>query len=170
MAGTDGHWVDVYDADGNRVGVAKAADIAPAPDWLKSRGPSLVCKSEEQRFLLGVAYRAGPDERITKGKDGGRDYFTEAELEKAAWSFMLRGQQHGMFHIEGTEGAARPVESFIYRNPEPWVVSDDVVVRKGDWCLGAILDEPAWRLYKAGKVTGWSPQGVATRRRIRPAA
>jgi hypothetical protein len=120
---------------------------------------------EPQRFCLGIAYQAGPDPRITKGADGGRDYFTEEELEKAAWSFMLSGQQHGMFHIEGTEGAARPVESYIYRNPEPWVVSDDLVVRKGDWVLGSILNGPAWDAYQAGKVGGWSPQGVARRRR-----
>lgn len=101
--------------------------------------------------------------------DGGRDYFSAAELEKAAHSFMLGGQQHGLFHMDGTEGAARTVESAIYRNPVPWVVSDDLMVRKGDWYLAAILDEPAWKLYKAGKISGFSPQGVARRRRVRPA-
>lgn len=147
---------------------------------------------DEQRFLLGIAYQAGPDPRIAKGADGGRDFFTEAELEKAAWSFMLNGQQHGVFHIEGTEGAGRPVESGIYRNEVPWVVSDDadvrkvlaelaaeaeacagpddLIVRKGDWCLGSILNDPAWQAYKAGKFSGWSPQGTARRRRTRQVA
>lgn len=123
----------------------------------------------ERRFLAGVAYQAGQDPRIAKGMDGGRDYFSAAELEKAAHSFMLGGQQHGLFHMDGTEGAARTVESAIYRNPVPWVVSDDLMVRKGDWYLAAILDEPAWKLYKAGKISGFSPQGVARRRRVRPA-
>ena len=146
---------------------------------------------EEQRLLIGIAYQAGPDPRIKKGQDGGRDYFEAAELEKAAHSFMLSGQQHGLFHVDGSEGAARPVESFIYRNPVPWLVSDraevrkalaelaaevekcagpdDLIVRDGDWCLGAILSPKAWDLYKAGKINGWSPQGVARRRRVRRA-
>jgi hypothetical protein len=145
---------------------------------------------EEQRLLIGIAYQAGPDPRITKGADGGRDYFEPEALELAAHNFMLKGQQHGLFHMEGTEGAARPVESFIYRNVVPWVVSDsvavnktladlaaevekcagpdDLIVRPGDWCLGAILSPKAWDLYKSGRISGWSPQGVARRRRVRP--
>lgn len=182
-------WVSVYDAEGNPIGVTKAADIAPLA---AAEAPSLVAKSDEQRFVLGIAYQAGPDPRIAKGADGGRDFFTEAELEKAAHSFMLSGQQHGMFHVDGTEGAARPVESSLYRNPVPWVVSDDaavckalaelaaqaesvagpddLIVRKGDWLLGAILDERPWQAYKAGRVNAWSPQGSARRRRAGPQA
>jgi hypothetical protein len=119
----------------------------------------------EQRFLLGVAYQPGRDPRIAKGLDGGRDFFTPAELEKAAWSFMQHGQQHGLFHLAGTEGAAVTVENSIYRNPLPWVVSDDLIVRKGTWLQGLILDEPAWQLYKDGRIGGLSPQGGARRRR-----
>ena len=168
----------------------EAAPGVPVPDT--ARPPADVAKAaEEQRFVLGIAYQAGPDPRIAKGVDGGRDFFTPVELEKAAWSFMLGGQQHGLFHVDGTEGAARPVESFIYRNPVPWIVSGDSAVRKavaglaaeaeacagpgdmvvheGDWCLGAILDDRAWQLHKAGRINGWSPQGVARRRRVRPA-
>ena len=58
---------------------------------------------DEQRFVLGIAYMPGKDPRIAKGIDGGRDFFTEAELEKAAWSFLRNGPQVNAFHIEGTE-------------------------------------------------------------------
>ena len=122
----------------------------------------------EQRFVLGVAYQAGKDSRIAKGVDGGRDFFTEAELEKAAWSFLQNGPRVGAFHVDGTDqngGQATIVESYIYRNPVPWVVDDDLVVRKGDWVVGGILDDRAWQLHKAGKINGWSPQGTAKRRR-----
>lgn len=121
--------------------------------------------ADEQRFVLGLAYQAGRDERIEKGLDDGRDYFTAAELEKAAWSFLRNGPVVGTFHVDGTEGAATVVESAIYRGP-PWDVGDGLVIKSGDWLVGAILDEPAWQLYKAGRVTGWSPQGQA--RRIKP--
>jgi hypothetical protein len=122
----------------------------------------------EDRYVLGVAYQAGPDPRIQKGADGGRDYFTAEQLEKAAWSFMADdGRLIGIEHADGTVGHAQPVESFLWRW-DPLDLGDGIVIRKGDWLLGAILDEPAWQMYKAGKITGWSPQGSA--RRIRRSA
>lgn len=115
----------------------------------------------EQRYVLGIAYQAGPDPRIQRGADGGRDYFTPQELEKAAWSFLRNGPSVGLFHADGTEGAAQIVESYVYRGPD-WNLGD-VVVKSGDWLIGAILDERAWQLYKSGRITGFSPQGHARR-------
>jgi hypothetical protein len=120
--------------------------------------------AEEQRYVLGIGYQAGPDPRITKGADGGRDYFTEAELEKAAWNCLRQGPVVGLYHVDGTEGAAEIVESYIYRGPD-WDLGDGIVVKAGDWLVGAILDEKAWGLHKAGRLNGWSPQGTARRRR-----
>ena len=119
-------------------------------------------KPSEQRYVLGVAYQAGPDPRIRRGADGGRDFFTADELENAAWSFLRNGPQVGLFHADGTEGAAEIVESYVYRGPD-WDLGDGTVVRKGDWLIGAILDERAWHLYKTGRITGFSPQGRARR-------
>lgn len=119
--------------------------------------------ADEQRYVLGVAYQAGPDPRIQRGADGGRDYFTEAELEKAAWGYLRNGPQVGLFHgPDSTLGHAEIVESYVYRGPD-WDLGDDVVVKAGDWLVGAILDDVAWQLYKSGRVTGWSPQGSARR-------
>ncbi|HEY8976302.1 MAG TPA: XkdF-like putative serine protease domain-containing protein [Burkholderiaceae bacterium] len=121
--------------------------------------------ADEQRYVLGIAYQAGPDPRIRKGMDGARDFISADELEKAAWSYLRTGGQVGIEHVDGTTGHATVVESYIYRGPD-WDVGDGVVVKAGDWVLGAVLDETAWSLYKQGKVTGWSPQGHA--RRIPP--
>lgn len=122
--------------------------------------------SEPQRYVLGIAYQAGPDPRIQRGADGGRDFFTAEELEKAAWKFLRDGRRVGLFHgPDTTVGHAEVVESYIWRG-DPWDLGDGVVVKSGDWLIGAVLDEAAWALYKAGKVTGWSPQGSATRRRV----
>lgn len=124
---------------------------------------------EEQRFVLGIAYQAGPSPLIKRGADGHRDYFSPAELEKAAWSFIGSDMIVGVDHIDGTEGHAVIKESYIYRGPD-WEISDvageTVIVKSGDWLLGAILDDVAWELYKAGRITGWSPQGSGKRRRI----
>lgn len=120
----------------------------------------------EQRYVLGIAYQAGRQSSITKGQDGHRDYFTHAELEKAAWKFLADGPREvGLFHMDGTEGHATVVESYVYRGPD-WTVGD-TVVKSGDWLMGAILDDVAWGLYKDGRISGFSPQGTATRRRRR---
>ncbi|HEY3718379.1 MAG TPA: XkdF-like putative serine protease domain-containing protein [Jatrophihabitantaceae bacterium] len=118
----------------------------------------------EQRYVLGVAYQAGPDPKIKKGADGHRDYISGEELEKAAWSFLAGGQPEvGLFHAEHTTGHAQVVESYVYRGPD-WDLGDGVIVKAGDWLVGAVLDDIAWELYKSGHVTGWSPQGKARRR------
>lgn len=118
----------------------------------------------EQRYVLGVAYQAGPDPNIKRGADGGRDFFSEAELEKAAWSFLPGGAQVGLFHgPDDSIGHATVVESYVYRGPD-WGLGDDVIVKAGDWLVGAVLDDVAWQLYKTGRITGWSPQGSARRR------
>lgn len=120
---------------------------------------------QPQRYVLGIAYQSGPDPRIDEGVDGGRDWFTSAELEKAAWGFLREGPTVGLAHVDGTEGAAQVVESYIYRGPD-WQAAPDVVVKSGDWLIGAVLDQHAWDLYKAGHVDGWSVSGTA--RRISP--
>lgn len=118
----------------------------------------------EQQFILGVAYQAGPDPRIATGADGYRDFFSADELEKAAWTFIKGGAQIGLFHgPDETLGHATVVESYVWRGPD-WDLGNGTVVKAGDWIIGAICDDMAWRLVKSGKVTGFSPQGVAKRR------
>lgn len=121
-----------------------------------------------QKFLFGAAYQPNKDPRIQRGQDGGRDWISPRELERGAWNFMLNGQQHGAFHMEGTEGIAKTVESGIYRNPIPWIVSDDLIIRKGTWTIGVLVNDAGWDAYKEGRFGGFSPQGVARRRGARP--
>ncbi len=118
----------------------------------------------EQHFVLGIAYQAGRrSDTIKRGMDGGRDFFTPEELERACHSFaksLESGVNHGP---DDTLGHANIVESYIYRGPD-WSVGD-VIVKSGDWLVGAILDDWAWDLAKRGEFTGWSMQGKATRLR-----
>jgi hypothetical protein len=124
----------------------------------------------EQRYLLTVGYQPGPDARITKGVDGSRDFFTEAELEKAAWSMLLSGvPEVGIAHENGTTGHARVVESYIYRGPD-WTLTavdgSEQVIKSGTWLVGLLCDEVAWRLHKDGLVGGTSIDGRARRRKV----
>jgi hypothetical protein len=122
--------------------------------------------AEEKRFLLGLAYQAGPDPRIRKGQDGGRDTFTPDELEKACWSFLPGGGQIGIAHLDGTLGHLTVTENYIYRGPD-WEQPSGLVIKSGmAWLIGGICDEYAWGLAKSRRVNGFSPQGSARRRRI----
>lgn len=130
--------------------------------------PQFVKAAPEQRFVLGVAYQPGRDPRIMRGADGKRDAFTAEELEKAAWSYMADGgRQIGIQHLDGTVGAARPVENFIWRWPPMTMTAVDgseVLVKTGAWLLGALCSPVAWSLVKSGGVNGWSPDGAVKRR------
>lgn len=117
------------------------------------------------QYILGLAYQAGQDPQIARGADGRRDFFTPDELEKAAFSFLKSSPTIGLFHEDGTEGAAQVVESYIYRGPD-WQVADQVI-KAGDWLIGVICDDAAWSLVTSGRVTGFSPQGAAKRRPVR---
>jgi Putative phage serine protease XkdF len=120
----------------------------------------------EQRFIVALAYQAGRDPLIQKGMDGGRDYFTPEQLEKAADSFARNGMGGGTFHIDGTDGEFEPTRSWIHLGPDWTVTGPDgsvTVVKAGDWLVGGYLSPHAWALYKRGLVTGLSPQGSARR-------
>ena len=121
---------------------------------------------EPQRYVLSIAYKAGKDPRITKGADGGRDFLSAESLELAAWNYIAKGSpQVGIGHIDGTTGAATVVESYIYRGPD-WDLGDGIVVTKGDWLIGMVLEPKSWELAQAGRLSGLSPQGTARRRRV----
>lgn len=118
----------------------------------------------DQQYVLGIAYQAGRDPRIKKGADGARDYFTAEEVRKAASTFM-KSLDSGIMHVDGTFGHVTITESFIWPDGAPdWDV-DGTIVKSGDWLVGGILDDDAWAAVKAGRLTGWSPQGGG--RRIR---
>jgi len=161
------------DASGVTIPQAAANIIATVTDAEEGVDPAVLkSASEPQRYCLGIAYQAGPDPRISKGMDGGRDFLSAAELELAAWEFISNGPVVGMFHLDGTEtgldgeATATVVESYIYRPDQPWDLGNGVVVNKGDWLLGAVLSPKAWEMQQQGLITGWSPQGIARRRKF----
>ena len=167
--------VTVEDASGGRV-VIDGDEIAksePDPEpWDGNSVAGLMVKAEaERRFTLCVAYPASkPDANIAA--DGFRDFASSAAVENAAWSYMLKSRQVGLWHQDGTDGAGSVVESYIYRGP-PWVIKAgdaEHTVHAGDWLLGIQWSEDTWPLVKSGKIRGVSMQGSATRRRPTPEA
>jgi Putative phage serine protease XkdF len=170
---------DITSAAGNcvcKAALGEDVHTLAAPGVEVPESAREVAKSAEpQRYCLGIAYQAGPRECIARGQDGGRDYLDAADLELAAWEFISKGPRVGMFHLDGTEttgdgeATATVVESYIYRPEQPWDLGNGIVVRKGDWLLGAVLSPTAWDMYRRGLITGWSPQGMARRHGVRAA-
>jgi hypothetical protein len=129
---------------------------------IAKRGYVPIAKDDTQRYTLGVAYPHGE-------LDSHGDFTDEAQLEQAAWNFMrsvvAKGEGGvGTDHADGTDDAAQVVESYIYRGPD-WTidVGDDetVLVKSGDWMVGAIWTPDAWDRIEKGELTGWSIQGIA---------
>lgn len=125
-----------------------------------------IIKTERARqYSLGPAYPAmvAPG----RGADGYNDFISADALERAAWSWMTKSQQIGLFHQDGLEGHATVVESYIYRGPDWHVVSpidkNEYVIRSGTWMLGTVWDDHGWELVERGLVRGWSPEGGAQR-------
>lgn len=140
-------------------------DVAKALHLLGVQVDEVVKGEPEDRYVLGIAHQAGPDPAIKRGADGGRDFFSERELELASRTFMRKGgMQVGLMHRDGTTeaGYADVVESYIWRGPD-WTLESGEVVTKGSWMLGAVLSPEAWELVKSGQITGWSIQGTARR-------
>jgi hypothetical protein len=123
--------------------------------------------NEPDRFVLGIAFKAGRQPETKRGADGKRDFAESDVIEKAAWQFLREGRRVGIEHADGTVGHAEVVESYLHRGPD-WicksVTGQEVTVSEGDWLIGMILDPPSWELRKAGKLNGLSPQGRVKRR------
>jgi hypothetical protein len=138
---------------------AFSGDVATT---VEKRGYVPIAKSDTQQYTLGVAY---PHSEV----DSHGDFTDEDELEQAAWNFMrsvvAKGEGGvGTDHADGTDDAAQVVESYIYRGPE-WTVDlgedETVVVKSGDWMVGAIWTDEAWERIEKDEITGWSIQGLA---------
>lgn len=122
--------------------------------------------SDEDQYLLTVVY--SPNRMPIRGADGKTDVASPRVLEKACWMWMAKGAKTGMWHETGHDHEAVCVESYIYRNPVPWVVKHpdgtETVIKEGDWLAGFVLSNHAWGLYKSGRIGAVSMQGDAGRK------
>jgi Putative phage serine protease XkdF len=125
-----------------------------------------VSMQPERQYTLALAYPANRADRAIAA-DGFRDFVAPDLLEQAAWAYMRKGAKVGLLHHKGTEGRGVVVESYIYRGPD-WEVltpsGEKAMIKSGDWLLGTIWDNLAWRAIKSGKLTGMSPQAKVRRR------
>jgi len=133
----------------------RGAKIHEVSQLAKATKYTVVKATPDQQFTLGVAYPA-------KEIDSHGDFASAADVEKAAWRFLVKGAKVGLMHRQGTDGAGFVVESYIYRF-EPTTYNGQSI-EPGDWLLGVLWTDPAWADIKAGRITGFSIQGLAMRR------
>lgn len=148
-----------------KVSVKVEPDASPEP-WNGGIAGLVVKAEDERRYTLTVAYPANkPDASVAR--DGFRDFAGTQAVEDAAWDYMTKSRNVGLWHESGTDGSGEVVESYIYRGPE-WAIkaADDSeqIVKSGDWLLGIRWSETTWPLVKEGKIGGVSVQGMADRR------
>ena len=162
--------VTVEDETGKKViidGTGKSPATAAEPWDGTSIAARLIKAAPARRYSLHVAYPANkPDTRIAA--DGYRDFAGAEAIEDAAWHYMLKGRQIGLWHAGGTEGAGDCVESYIYRGPD-WVIKaadgTQQTIRAGDWLIGIVWHPDVWPKVLKGEIGGVSMQGSASRRR-----
>jgi hypothetical protein len=166
---------------GNSGGAAKAT-------WDQETISMRLLKADAaRRYTLNVIYPADKAD-IGKALDGHRDFASKAVVQDAAWNWMRTYRQVGVAqvgvgHTEAhaaslgvafkADGAAEPVESYIYQGPD-WAIKatdgSEVVIKAGDWLGGFIWSPDAWEAIQAGKLGGVSVEGGVKRRTPSPDA
>ena len=129
---------------------------------------TVVKAQAEQRFTYGLCYPALKADSA-RAADGAIDFAKPSVIEAAAWSWMLKSRDLGLYHDDTLGGGhAQIVESHIWR-ADPWVTKaadgSTVRIERGDWLIGCIWSPEAWDLVRKGLVTGFSMQGAAQRRK-----
>lgn len=159
--------------DGSERVVIDGGALARADAWDGTGIAGVLVKSlPERRVTLHVAYPANkPDAAVAA--DGFRDFASPEAVENAAWSFMLKSPEVGLWHQDGTSGCGRICESYVYRGPDWRMTAADgseQVIKAGDWLVAIQWTPETWQLIKDGKIRGVSMQGSASRRKPRPEA
>jgi hypothetical protein len=160
--------VTVEDGTGKRVVIDGDAPEAAKSAWDGQGFAGVLIKAApERRYTLCIAYPAMKAD-VKVAQDGFRDFVGPDALEDAAWAYLTKGGDVGLWHAGGTSGAGRCVESYIYRGPD-WKLTaadgSEQVVKSGDWCVGIVWSQEGWDAIKAHRINGVSMQGGADRRR-----
>lgn len=160
------------------VTVETDGQAAKGATWDGETIATRVVKAEAaRRYTLNVVYPADKAD-IGKALDGHRDFASKAVVEEAAWNWMRNYRKVGAFHTPEQaaaagsslmdEGAAEPVESYIYQGPD-WTLKaadgSEQLIKAGDWLAGFIWTPEAWKLIQQGKIGGVSVEGAARRRK-----
>ncbi len=126
-------------------------------------------KLDHDRRLVFGWLSVAADERGEPVVDLQDDVIEEAELEKAAYDFVLCARGAGEMH-ERTEGIGRLVESVAFTVEKQRALGIPEGVLPVGWWVGfKIDDESVWQKVKSGVYTAFSIGGRAVREEVRDA-
>ncbi len=123
-------------------------------------------KADSLRFVLGIVLEPndGADGNPLD-PDAQKDVYSEEDVRKAAWEFMIRYRGSGLMHErETTAKEVEVVESFV--SPVAFTM-DGQKVRKGTWLIGSwIHSDEIWNKVKTGELGAFSVDGEAERKPV----
>jgi Putative phage serine protease XkdF len=161
--------VTVEHASGEKVVIEDGvAATAAKSQWDgTSIGGPVVKTAPSRRYTLQVAYPANKPDAV-RAADGYRDFASPEAVEDAAWEFLVKSPNVGLWHADHTTGAGKVVESYVYRGPD-WTLTahngSQQVIKAGDWLVGIVWSPDTWPMVLEGRIGGVSMQGTASRRR-----
>ena len=158
---------------------------------LAKKEPIVEYKVDRKAVINSQIIKSAPEKRIVYaavvdpyGSDGAQedahnDWMPPDEVEKMAHDYLINSRVIKMQH--STEAEGEVVESWVEQYPsreeylkamngEPHRVLrkqfGDDVIHSGSWIMGVRLGEREWNLFKAGKITAFSPGGFGVRKPI----
>jgi len=118
----------------------------------------IVKAQPDQQLIFGWASMSEKDGKLIVDKQG--DQITPAELEKAAYDFVLNSRVQGDMHVK--KGTGRLVESFVFTKQKQDLLGIDLGC-VGWWCGFKVDDAELWAQHRAGNRPEFSIGGRAVR-------
>jgi hypothetical protein len=110
----------------------------------------------DEHLIFGWASVVTKGGKLIVDKQG--DVIEPAELENAAYEFVLNARDHG--HMHRTIGTGRMVESMVFTDEKQKALGIDL--GQEGWFVGFKVDEPAvWDAHKRGELPEFSIGGLA---------
>ena len=137
----------------------KKRDDSPAGGGDSWAIPFKVTKADpEQQLIFGWASVVEENGRLIIDKQG--DAILPADLEKAAYDFVLYARQHGEMHKQ--IGTGRLVESVVFTTEKQ--VALGISLGKVGWWVGfKVDDQDTWAAHKRGELPEFSIGGSGRR-------
>lgn len=119
--------------------------------------PAVAKVDDEQRMVFGWAYVSEKDEGLVVDSDG--ESIEPAELEKAAYDYVLHARDGGELHAG--EATGRLVESLMVTKEKAAAMGVTLPEGKTGWWVGFQFDPEAFAKVKNGEYEMFSVQGFA---------
>lgn len=153
------------------------AKIEPIVEY-KADNTSIESKISKAAPVKRIVYGVVSDPYGASGaeEDAHNEWISPAEVEKMAHDYLKESRVVGLQHKKKAQ--AQVVESSIEQYPskedylkalngEPHRVTrrnlGDDRVHSGSWIMGVELQEPEWKLFEKGEITGFSIGGYGTK-------